>query len=508
MIVRPLHDDLDTTDAHDRLLLDRVRPRAWTNPEPRARYHLVVLGAGTAGLVTAAGAAGLGARVALVEQRLMGGDCLVTGCVPSKALLRAAGARNAQRGLQTFGLSAPMPIEGDFGHVMARLRGLRAEIGVHDSAERFRGLGVDVFLGTGRFVSPDAIEVDGRQLRFRRAVIATGSAPRVPPIPGLDDCGYLTNETVFELREQPRSLLVVGAGPVGCELGQAFARLGTQVTLVSRGPRLLSRDEPDAAGIVEASMARDGVRVLLGAELEQVTTTAGVYRCAVRQGRDVEVVSADALLVAAGRVPRVAGLGLDRAGIAHGPEGLEVDDRLRTSNRRVFAAGDVALPIRFTHAADAMARLVVRNALFFGRSRASALVVPRCTYTAPELAQVGLTRAELTRRGTQWDEVEVAFDRVDRSVIDHECDGFLRLLLARGTDRILGGTIVGAHAGTLSGELSAAVTHGWRLGQLGAAIRPYPTISEIFRKASDASQRRRLTPRTRRLFDGWFRLFS
>jgi pyruvate/2-oxoglutarate dehydrogenase complex dihydrolipoamide dehydrogenase (E3) component len=507
MLPLPLHQTRETDDPHDRRLLERVHPAQWSAPSPRERYHLVVLGGGTAGLVTAAGAAGLGARVALVEQHLMGGDCLVTGCVPSKALIRAADAWHARRAHATYGLDAARPA-GDFAAVMTRLRALRADIAVHDSAERFRNLGVDVFLGRGRFVSPDAIEVDGRRLRFRRAVIATGSAPRVPGIPGLAECGYLTNETIFELRQQPRSLLVIGGGAVGCELAQAFARLGTVVTLVARGPRLLSRDEPDAAEIVGAAMAQDGVRVLLEAHVERVAGGVGTHACTVRHHGGLENIAAETLLVATGREPRISDLGLQEAQVAHGPDGLAVNDRLQTSNRRVFAAGDVALPIRFTHAADAMARLVIRNSLFFGRARASALVIPHCTYTSPELAQVGPTRATLGTEGREFDQVEVPFSTVDRAVIEGESDGFLRLLLARGTDRILAGTIVGAHAGTLSGELSAAVTGGRRLGELGAAVRPYPTTSEAFRKAADQWQRRRLTPRARRLLARWFRVFG
>jgi pyruvate/2-oxoglutarate dehydrogenase complex dihydrolipoamide dehydrogenase (E3) component len=504
MLPLPLHQTPETNDPHDQRLLEQVHPAAWSNPRPRDRYHLVVLGGGTAGLVTAAGAAGLGARVALVEQHLMGGDCLVTGCVPSKALIRAAERWHACTA-EPRCLDAARPA-GDFAAVMARLRALRADIAVHDSAERFRNLGVDVFLGRGRFVSPDAVEVDGRRLRFRRAVIATGSAPRALEIPGLAECGFLTNETIFELRQQPRSLLVIGGGAVGCELAQAFARLETAVTLVARGPRLLSRDEPDAAEIVRGAMARDGVRVLLEARVERVAQAAGARVCAIRHEGRLEDAAADTILVAAGRVPRVDDLGLEEALIAHGTDGLVVNDRLQTSNRRVFAAGDVALPIRFTHAADAMARLVIRNALFFGRARASALVIPHCTYTSPELAQAGPTREVLEKEGRAFDQVEVAFSTVDRALIEGGSDGFLRVLLARGTDRIVAGTIVGAHAGTLSGELSAAVTGGRRLGEIGAAVRPYPTMSEVFRKAADQWQRRRLTPRTRRILHGWFRL--
>jgi pyruvate/2-oxoglutarate dehydrogenase complex dihydrolipoamide dehydrogenase (E3) component len=498
MTARPLHEQADVTDPADRRLLALVHPSGWPLPSPGRPYQLVVIGGGTAGLVSAAGAAGLGARVALVERHLMGGDCLVTGCVPSKALIHAAASGGPR------GDGAVRSRADRFDAALQRLRALRADIGVNDSAERFRGLGVDVYFGSARFVSPREVAVGERRLRFRRAVIATGSAPRIPSIPGLDASGFLTSESVFELREQPASLVVLGGGPIGCELSQAFARLGTIVTLLSRSSRLLPRDEPDASHIVASALARDGVRIRTGATVQRVERRDGLTCVHLDDGDAIET---DALLVATGREPRTADLGLAAAGVAFDADGVRVNDRMQTSNPRIFAAGDVASAHKFTHAADALARLVVQNALFFGRARASGLIVPHATYTSPEVAQVGPTVEAARARGLAVDVLRIPLAHVDRAVIDEESEGFLQLLIAPASGRIVGGTIVAARAGDLCGELSLAVTSGLRIGALGAAIHPYPTTAEAFRKAADAHRRGRLTPVVRRLFGLWFRWF-
>jgi pyruvate/2-oxoglutarate dehydrogenase complex dihydrolipoamide dehydrogenase (E3) component len=417
-------------DPHDRELLARVRPPGWVNPTPTGRYHLVVLGAGTAGLVCAAGAAGLGARVALIERHLLGGDCLNAGCVPSKSLLAAS----------RRGIAVPAAME--------RLRRQRAELAKHDSAERFRSLGVDVYFGEGRFVRPDAVEVAGRTLTFRRAVIATGTRPARPALPG----ACVTNEEVFALTELPGRLTVVGAGPVGCELAQAFARFGSRVTLVARAGQVLPREDDDAAAVVRGGLERDGVMLA------------------------AEPVAADVTLLAAGRVPNVEGLGLDEAGVAFDPaRGVWVSDFLGTTNPRIFAAGDVCSAYKFTHAADAMARLVIRNALFWGWGRASRLVIPWCTYTDPELARVGLSLAEARERGVAVDVFELPFASVDRAVLDGEDVGFVRALVRKGTGRIVGVTAVGAHAGETIGAAALAMARGVGMSGLAASIFPYPT---------------------------------
>ena len=500
------HPTLRADDPADRRTAAQVHPPDWTNPEPKARYHLVVVGAGTGGLVTAAAAAGLGARVALVERSLMGGDCLNVGCVPSKSVIRAARAWHEARGAaERFG-GPRVEGDGDFAAAVGRLREVRAHFAPVDGAPRFAGLGVDVFLGQARFTGPDAVEVGGRTLRFRRAVIAAGARAAVPDVPGLAESAYYTNETIFSLDRRPEHLVVLGGGPIGCELAQAFARLGTRVTLLDRGDRLLARDDADAGRVVERAMARDGVEVWHGAELRRVEARGEASTLHVRQaGRD-RTLETDALLVAAGRTPNVDGLGLEAAGVRYDAvRGVEVDDRLGTSNPRVYAVGDACSPLKFTHAADFQARLVVQNALFFGRGRASALVTPWVTYTSPEVAHVGLTEAGARERGTAVDVVTVELGEVDRAVIDDATEGFCRVLLARGTDRIVGATFVGEHAGETIGEVALAMTAKLGLGAIGRTMHPYPTQAEALRKAADQWRRRKLTPRVRRLFGAYFR---
>lgn len=496
---------IEPLDQHNRKLLDNVHPSGWVNPQPRSRYHLVVVGGGTAGLVSAAGAAGLGARVALVERHLLGGDCLNVGCVPSKGVIRAARAWHAVADGARFGVSECVS-RGSFAAVMERMRRLRASISPNDSAERFRSLGVDVFLGEGRFVARDALEVDGKRLRFRRAVIATGARASAPPIGGLEEAGYLTNETLFSLVELPARLAVIGAGPIGCEMAQAFARLGSRVSIVDAGARVLPREDPEAAALVGAALARDGVTYVAGARIDHVERTRSERVLVYERAGAMQRLACDQLLVAAGRRPNVEGLGLEAAGVAFDAEGVTVDDRLRTSNRRVFAAGDVASAWKFTHAADAQARIVIQNALFFGRAKAGRLVVPWCTYTSPEVASVGMLEHEARERGVAIDTVTVALAEVDRAVLDGAEEGFLRVHLRRGTDEIVGATLVAEHAGETIGELVLAMTAGVGLGKIAATIHPYPTQAEVIKKAADAWRRGKLTPSVRRVFDAYFRL--
>ena len=489
-------------DVHNQALVRNVHPTGWNNPAPAGRYNLVVIGAGTAGLVSAVGAAGLGAKVAIVERHLMGGDCLNYGCVPSKALIRAARAAADARTAAEFGVHAG-PVAVDFEQVMARLRRLRAGISQNDSLARLSGLGIDVFLGQARFVSGDAVEVDGRTLRFARAVVATGARAAAPPIPGLAATDYLTNETVFSLTTLPARVVVIGAGPIGCELSQAFRRLGSEVTLITDGPRLLPREDPDAAALVQAAFEREGVRLVLSSSVVRVESASGDKRVVVeREGRE-EVVSGDVLLVATGRAANVEDLGLERAGIDFGRHGVAVNDQLRTTNPRVWAAGDVASKFKFTHAADAMARIVIQNALFFGRKRASALVIPWTTYTDPEVAHVGLSAAEAAGRADVRT-FTVPLEDVDRAILDGETRGFARIHAdARG--RILGATLVASHAGEMIGEMSLAVTEGLSLGALARTIHPYPTQAEAWKKLGDAWNRTKLTPRVRSLLEGFLR---
>ncbi len=492
--------------ASDRALLDAVRPADWRNPRPRDRYHLVVVGGGTGGLVTAAAAAALGATVALVESRLLGGDCLNVGCVPSKAVIRAARAWHHTR-VATSEFGSPRHEAGsDIRVAMDRMRRIRAGIAPHDSAQRFSTLGVHVFLGRARFVSPREIEVDGERLQFRRAVIASGTRPLVPPVPGLIDSAFLTNETVFGLDAAPARLVVLGGGPIGCELAQAFARLGSHVTIAEQAERVLREEDPEASAVVAESMRRDGVELLLSAELAAVRREGSLCRITVRQGGRSWELTADDLLVAAGRAPNVEQLGLEAAGVRTTREGITVDDRLRTSNSRIYAVGDVVGPQRFTHLADAHARLVVANALFFGRGKAGKLIVPRCTYTDPELAHVGMTAAQASARGITLDTIEIPMDSVDRARLDGESEGLLRVHLAPGSDRILGATLVATRAGDMIAEVALAMTAGLGLSAIGRTIHPYPTQAEVFRKAADAWRRRKLTSAARKALRWYFRL--
>jgi pyruvate/2-oxoglutarate dehydrogenase complex dihydrolipoamide dehydrogenase (E3) component len=491
-------------DENNRELVGRVHPSDWANPEPAGRYNLVVIGAGTAGLVSAAGAAGLGAKVALVERDFLGGDCLNVGCVPSKALIRCARAFAEVRDAGEYGVAVPPGARVDFPAVMARMRRLRASLSPNDSAQRFRSLGVDVFFGPARFTSPDTIEIAGRSLHFRRAIIATGARAARPDIPGLAEAGYLTNETVFSLTELPRRPAVIGAGPIGCELSQAFARFGSEVSLIGNRPQVMPREDADAAARVEAALRRDGVSLLLGAKvLRAEKQGADTVLHLEQDGRPREVL-ADAILVGVGRAPNVDGLGLEAAGVQYDTkQGVKVDDRLRTTNRRVFAAGDICSPYKFTHAADAMARVAIQNALFLPTQRASALIIPWCTYIDPEVAHVGLSEDEAKRQGVAVRTFAEELSHVDRAVLDGETDGFLKVHVRAGTDRIVGATLVARHAGEMISPITLAMTAGLGLGALAKTIFPYPTQAEAIRRVADAYNRTRLTPFVKRLFQTW-----
>ena len=488
-------------DEHNQKLMSEVHPQDWTNPKPAGRYNLVVVGAGTAGLVTAAGAAGLGAKVALVERHLMGGDCLNVGCVPSKALISAARAAAAVRHGEERGVSSGNGAHVDFGRVMERMRRLRASISPHDSARRFKDLGVDVFLGSGRFLDAHTMEVAGERLHFSKAVIATGARASAPPIAGLGEVDYLTNETVFSLTELPQRLAVLGAGPIGCEMAQAFARFGSEVLLLETMHGILPREDRDGAGIVLQSMVQDGVKLLCcGKDLKLSRAEGGKIRLTLEShGQSYDEV-VDKILVAVGRTPNVEGLGLENAGVEYSKKGVRVNDRLQTSRRNIYAAGDICSPYQFTHAADFMARLVIRNALFFGRARASALTIPWTTYTDPEIAHVGLYEAQAREKGVQVDTYTRELKDVDRAILEGRTNGFVRVHVKKGKDKILGATVVAANAGDMICEITLAMTHGLGLGHLASTIHPYPTQAEAIRQVGDAFNRTRLTPLAKSLF--------
>ncbi|MBM4003369.1 MAG: mercuric reductase [Planctomycetes bacterium] len=492
-------------DEADQRWTEQVRPEGWRNPRPVGRYNLVVIGGGTAGLVTAAGAAGLQAKVALIERDRLGGDCLNAGCVPSKALLASAAAAAAVRGAAGFGVSVTSS-SVDFPSVMRRMRALRADLSPHDSAARFRQLGVDVFFGEATFTGPDRIQVGDQELQFVRACVATGARAIVPPIAGLTRANCLTNETVFSLTELPRRLAVIGGGPIGCELAQAFARFGAQVVIIESAPRILGRESSEASRLVEMALRADGIDVVCNARLDRVERSPGSQILQLDVAGVLHPIETDAILAGVGRAPNVEQLGLDRAGVKWDPSrGVAVDDRLRTTNPRIYAAGDVCSQYRYTHAADAMARIVIQNALFQGGARLSALTIPRCTYTDPEVAHVGWSAADGNppRRGIQT--ILVELDRTDRARLESQTAGFLQLHLHAHTDRIAGATLVARHAGDLIAPWISAMTLGWGLKKLGKTILPYPTQSELLRRAADAFQRERLTPGVKKLFALWHR---
>ena len=494
-------------DQHNEVLASNVSPPDWKNPEPSGRYNLVVIGAGTAGLVTAAGAAGLGAKVALIERHLIGGDCLNYGCVPSKAIIRSSRSAEDVRKAGSFGVHVPHGMEVDFAEVMERMRRLRSKISFHDSANRFRGLGVDVFLGEARFTGEDSVEVGGRKLLFSKAVIATGARAVELPIEGLREAGYLTNETVFSLTERPERLAVIGGGPLGSELAQAFQRLGSHVTIIEVGDHLLGREDSDAAKIVQDAFLREGVELLLNARPKRISRTdEGKVIIYEKEGRE-ERLLVDEILIGAGRAPNVEGLNLEAAEVRYDRKnGVIIDDHLQTTNPRIYAAGDICLQYKFTHTADATARIVIQNALFMGRKKLSALTIPWTTYTDPEVAHVGMYERDARERGIEVDTFVRPLSEVDRAILDGEDEGFVKVHLKRGTDKILGATIVARHAGEMVSEISLAIVNGLGLKAIGSVIHPYPSQAEAIRQVADMYNRTRLTPFVKSVFSSWLSL--
>jgi len=500
--------EVNPKDDYNQTLLANVHPPERVNPTPAPCYHLVVVGAGTAGLVTAAAAAGLGARVALVERNLMGGDCLNVGCVPSKVLIRSSRILGELQVADALGVRVPKGTKVEFGKVMERMRRIRSEISHHDSVLRYeKELGVDVFLGQGVFTGPDTLEVDRTTLRFKKAVIATGARAAELPIEGLAEAGFLTNETVFSLTQRPPRLGVIGAGPIGCELAQAFQRLGSDVTLLEMGSHVLQREDRDAAAVVQEAMFLDGVTLALDARVTRVETSSeGKVIHYEAKGKPEQVV-VDEILIGIGRAPNVEGLNLEAVGVRYDlRKGVQVNDRLRTTNRRIYAAGDVCMEKKFTHAADAAAQIVVRNALFFGRRKLSQLVIPWCTYTDPEIAHVGMYEDEAKARGIHVDTYVTPLSAVDRAKADGEEEGFAKIHVRKGSDKILGATIVARHAGEMISEVTLAMVGGLGLSKVFEVIHPYPTQAMVIKASAGAYLRSRLTPRVKRLFELWFRL--
>ncbi|BBD60114.1 pyridine nucleotide-disulfide oxidoreductase dimerization region [Nostoc sp. HK-01] len=500
VIVRPV-------DEYNQKLVSHVHPANWVNPQPADCYDLVVIGAGTAGLVVAAGAAGLdlGLKVALIEKHLMGGDCLNVGCIPSKCIIRSARVIGEIWDAKNLGINiAKQQIEIDFPAVMERMRRVRAGISHHDSAERFKNIGVDVFLGNGRFASNNTVEVGGKTLQFKKAVIATGARAIKPSIPGIENVGYLTNETVFSLIQRPDKLAVIGGGPIGCELAQTFQRLGCEVTLFHHGSHLLNKEDADAAEIVQNVLIQEGIRVVLNCQLEEVVAVTEGKRLYFSTNGYRDSVTVDEILVGAGRAPNVEGLNLEGVGVEYDTRrGVKVNDYLQTTNPKIYAAGDICMDWKFTHAADAAARIVIKNTLFspfgLGRSKLSSLIMPWVTYTSPEIAHVGMYEHEAKKQGIDVATIKIPFSSVDRAIADNEEAGFLKILHKKGSDEILGATIVASHAGEMISEVTTAIVNKIGLSKLSSVIHPYPTQAEAIKKAADAYRRTLLTANTKRL---------
>jgi pyruvate/2-oxoglutarate dehydrogenase complex dihydrolipoamide dehydrogenase (E3) component len=491
-------------DVHNQFLISQVHPNDWINPEPVDRYDLVVIGAGTAGLVVAAGAAGLGLglKVAIVERDLMGGDCLNVGCVPSKTMIRSSRIAAEIRGALSFGIQSS-EVEVDFAAVMERVRRIRAGISDADSAQRFQKLGVDVFLGEAHFVDAQTIAVADKSLRFKKAVIATGARASQPEIPGLREAGYLTNETVFSLTERPRRLGIIGGGAIGCEFAQTFQRLGCKVVLLHKNDHILDREDNDAAEIIQQTFIREGVKLFLQCTVERVEKTPEGKVIYFKNPDGNDCVTVDEILIGVGRSPNVEELNLEAIGVEYDKRGIKVNDYLQTTNPKIYAAGDICMNWKFTHAADAAARIVIKNTLFspfgLGRSKLSNLVMPWATYTDPEVAHVGMYEPEIRAKGLEFDTIKIPFEKVDRAIADGETDGFVKILHKKGSDQILGATIVARHAGDLISEVTLAIVGKRGLNTLSGVIHPYPTQAEAIKKAADAYRRTLLTPNSKRL---------
>jgi len=447
----------------------------------RIEADLCIIGAGSAGLSVAAGAAQMGARAVLIERGLMGGDCLNFGCVPSKALLAAAKAAASWRDSAGFGIHA-LPSQMDWNGVRAHVASVIAAIAPHDSVERFEGLGVRVIKAEARFTGPDTLTAGADTVRARRFVIATGSEPMLPSMAGLDQVPFLTNETVFSIETAPRHLLVLGGGPIGCELAQAHRRLGAEVTVIEM-QRILPKDDEDATSVIRHSLLRDGVRVIEGAKAVGVEGIERGVMVEIELNGSRERLSGSHLLIAVGRKPSVAKLNLEAAGVAVDKSGIRVDDRLRSTNHRIYAAGDVSGGPQFTHMAGHEAGIVLRNALFRLPAKVERRAVPWVTYTDPELAQVGLTEAAARAQGEDVVCVRSDYGESDRARAERAGDGFVKVVATR-RGAVLGATIVGRNAGELILPWVLAMQHRLGLRAMASVIAPYPTLGEIGKRAA------------------------
>ncbi|MDA0261367.1 MAG: FAD-dependent oxidoreductase, partial [Proteobacteria bacterium] len=447
----------------------------------RLRADLCVIGAGSGGLSVAAGASQMGASTILIEKGLMGGDCLNFGCVPSKALLAAAHAADTIRGAHRFGVDSTGP-QVDFAKVHAHIHDVIAQIAPHDSVERFTGLGVEVLQGGASFISPREVVVDGRVIEARRFIVATGSSPAIPPIPGLSDVDFLTNETIFNCVTLPQHLQIIGGGPIGLELAQAFRRLGSEVTVFEMF-HALSADDPELTEILATQLRQEGIAIHEGTQVVRVDRIDDGVQITAR-GPDGEFATAGShVLIATGRAPNVGELGLEAAGIEFNARGIRVDDYLRTTNKKVFAIGDVAGRLQFTHVAAYHASVVLRNALFPFKTRAQHQNIPWVTYTDPELAHVGVNEAMLAGRTDGINVLRWPFAENDRATADRNNPGLIKVITSK-KGRILGASILGPHAGELIAPWVLALNQGLKIGAMARVVAPYPTYGEVSKRAA------------------------
>ncbi len=496
-------------DSHyNSITQNNVRPLTRQNPSPKSYYDLVVIGAGTAGLVTAAAASTLGASVALIERNFMGGDCLNYGCVPSKALISSARVSKTIKNAQEFGVHASIT-HIDFASVMDRMRQKRAEISVNDSVDRFTKLGVEVFFGEARFEDSHTVRVTDSKLKFRKAVIATGTRAYIPEVPGLKEAGYETNETIFNLTKKPESIFIIGAGPIGCELSQVFNQLGSTVYLLHNKIHILDREDRDAAEIIQRTFLNEGINIILNGIIKKVEKNDAKKIVHYEVDGKKYSQELDMILLASGRVPNVEGLNLEAARVDYDlKSGVKVNDNLQTTNKKIYAAGDICSTYKFTHIADFLARIVVQNALFGRKKKVSDLIIPWCTYTTPEIAHVGMYAHEAETKGIAINTFKLELSEVDRAVLAGESNGFCKVHVQKGTDKILGATIVAHEAGNMISELTLALQYNIGLSKIANVIHPYPTTAEVIRKIGDAYNRTKLTPTTKKILKLLMKIFT
>ncbi len=471
-------------------------------------FDMIVIGGGAAGLTTSGIAASFGAKTLMIERHRLGGDCTWTGCVPSKTLLKSARVAHQMRHASHYGL-ADQDVRFDFGKMMARMRRLREE--VYEDADRpeiFEALGVEVRHGAARFVDPHTVEIEGEhgaaRVTGRYVTIAAGASAFIPPLDGLGEVPYLTNETLFEITEQPARLAIVGGGPIGTEMAQAFARLGTRVTVIQRGGTILPKDDAELAATLRTRLEREGVAYLFDAVAKRVAQAAGEIRVEVEQDGARRAVEADALLVATGRRPNLDGLNLEAAGVAFTQRGITVDDRCRTSRRHIYAVGDVTGRYQFTHMSEHMGKVAASNAIFKIPLKIDAKHVPWVTYTDPELAHVGARERDLKEKGASDTVYRFPYTKLDRAVTDGETTGLIKVFARAWNGKILGATILGAAAGEMIGEYALAMRHGLRLRQISDTIHPYPTYGLGVRRAADQWYAQKQSPTLVRLLQKVF----